>query len=65
MCGSPFPEVNDAFAQAFRSPTLRVYSTADLRGLEWASALVGWSQWREMPSANGGTPLGSGCARWC
>jgi glycerol-3-phosphate dehydrogenase (NAD(P)+) len=41
VCGSPFPEVNEAFAQAFRSNTLRVYSTTDLRGLEWASALVG------------------------
>jgi glycerol-3-phosphate dehydrogenase (NAD(P)+) len=26
---------------AFQSPSLKVYSTPDLRGLEWASALVG------------------------
>ena len=41
MCGSHFPEVNDAVTKAFGSATLRVYATADLTGLEWASALVG------------------------
>jgi glycerol-3-phosphate dehydrogenase (NAD(P)+) len=41
VCGSPFPEVNDAVQQAFGSPSLRLYCTDDLRGLEWASALVG------------------------
>jgi glycerol-3-phosphate dehydrogenase (NAD(P)+) len=41
VCGSRFPEVSDAFADAFGSPTLRVYKTQDLRGLEWGSALVG------------------------
>lgn len=41
VSGSNFPEVNDAVARAFGAPTLRVYATHDLRGLEWASALVG------------------------
>jgi len=39
--GSRYPEVNDALVAAFGHPTLRVYTTDDLRGLEWASALVG------------------------
>lgn len=41
VCGSHYPEVNAALEAAFVSPTLRMYSTSDLRGLEWASALVG------------------------
>jgi glycerol-3-phosphate dehydrogenase (NAD(P)+) len=41
VVGSNFPEVNDAVTEAFAGPTLRVYRTTDLRGLEWASALVG------------------------
>lgn len=41
VCGSPFPEVNDAIIEAFGSETLRIYPTLDLKGLEWASALVG------------------------
>jgi glycerol-3-phosphate dehydrogenase (NAD(P)+) len=41
VCGARFPEVTDVFADAFGSPTLRIYKTNDLRGLEWASALVG------------------------
>lgn len=41
VSASRFPEVNDALARALVSPALRVYSTSDLRGLEWASALVG------------------------
>lgn len=41
VTGSNFPEVNEALVQAFGSPTLRVYPTSDLLGLEWASALVG------------------------
>jgi glycerol-3-phosphate dehydrogenase (NAD(P)+) len=41
VVGSRFPEVNEAVTAAFGSPLLRVYPTADLRGLEWASALVG------------------------
>jgi glycerol-3-phosphate dehydrogenase (NAD(P)+) len=41
VCGSTYPEVNDAVTAAFGSPTLRVYATSDLRGVEWASALVG------------------------
>jgi len=41
VCGSDFPEVNAAVAESFSSRATRVYTTHDLRGLEWASALVG------------------------
>lgn len=41
VVGSRYPEVSEAVTAAFGSPTLRVYPTTDLRGLEWASALVG------------------------
>jgi glycerol-3-phosphate dehydrogenase (NAD(P)+) len=41
VVGSRYPEVSEAMSAAFSSPTLRVYPTSDLRGLEWASALVG------------------------
>ncbi len=41
VCGSHFPEVNTAVDAAFACKSLRLYPTADLRGLEWASALVG------------------------
>ncbi len=41
VCGSHYPEVNQAVCAAFVSPSLRLYTTEDLRGLEWASALVG------------------------
>ena len=41
VCGSHYPEVNRAMKQVFDSPTLRLYTTDDLLGLEWASALVG------------------------
>ena len=41
VVGSCFPEVTSAVKAAFECPTLRVYTTSDLRGLEWASALVG------------------------
>jgi glycerol-3-phosphate dehydrogenase (NAD(P)+) len=41
VCGSAYPEVNDALREAFMTPSLRLYATDDLRGLEWASALVG------------------------
>jgi glycerol-3-phosphate dehydrogenase (NAD(P)+) len=41
VCGSHYPEVNHAVTAAFVSPSLRLYTTDDLRGLEWASALVG------------------------
>jgi glycerol-3-phosphate dehydrogenase (NAD(P)+) len=41
VVGSRYAEVNEAVAAALGSPTLRVYPTSDLRGLEWASALVG------------------------
>jgi glycerol-3-phosphate dehydrogenase (NAD(P)+) len=41
VVGSRYPEVSEALTLALASPTLRVYPTTDLRGLEWASALVG------------------------
>jgi glycerol-3-phosphate dehydrogenase (NAD(P)+) len=41
VCGSQFPEVSLALSQCFTHETLRLYTTHDLRGLEWASALVG------------------------
>ncbi len=41
VVGSYYPEVNAIFTKAFSGPWLRVYSTPDLRGLEWASAMVG------------------------
>ena len=41
VVGSRYPEVSECVTAAFGSPTLRVYPTTDLRGLEWASALVG------------------------
>jgi glycerol-3-phosphate dehydrogenase (NAD(P)+) len=41
VVGSRYPEVSEAAVAAFGSPALRVYPTNDVRGLEWASALVG------------------------
>jgi glycerol-3-phosphate dehydrogenase (NAD(P)+) len=41
VVGSRYPEVAESVTATFGSPTLRVYPTSDLRGLEWASALVG------------------------
>lgn len=41
VCGSAYDEVHDAVKAAFGCRTLRLYATEDLRGLEWASALVG------------------------
>jgi glycerol-3-phosphate dehydrogenase (NAD(P)+) len=41
VCGSRFPEVTDMFVDGLGSSVLRIYKTGDLRGLEWASALVG------------------------
>jgi glycerol-3-phosphate dehydrogenase (NAD(P)+) len=40
ICASRYPEVNRAVMSAFGSSSLRLYGTADLAGLEWASALV-------------------------
>jgi glycerol-3-phosphate dehydrogenase (NAD(P)+) len=40
-CASRYPEVTKAVTATFQSDTLRVYCTSDVRGLEWASALVG------------------------
>jgi len=41
VCGSHYPEVNDAVTATFAGPALRVYASDDLPGIEWASALVG------------------------
>lgn len=41
VCGSHFPEVTAAATSVLGGPTVRVYTTRDLRGVEWASALVG------------------------
>jgi glycerol-3-phosphate dehydrogenase (NAD(P)+) len=41
VAGSRFREVNIALRETFASSSLRLYATADLLGLEWASALVG------------------------
>jgi glycerol-3-phosphate dehydrogenase (NAD(P)+) len=41
VVGSAYPEVRAAVSEAFVTPVLRLYETDDLRGLEWASALVG------------------------
>lgn len=41
VVGSRYPEVISAFREGFASPSLRLYATSDLTGLEWASALIG------------------------
>jgi len=41
VCASAYEEVNRAVDAAFGSRSLRLYTMSDLRGLEWASALVG------------------------
>lgn len=41
VSGSHYPEVNEAVSDAFSSEVVRVYTTADLHGLELASALMG------------------------
>jgi glycerol-3-phosphate dehydrogenase (NAD(P)+) len=41
VCGSRYPEVNRVLRDVFSSSTLRLDTTDDLLGLEWASALVG------------------------
>jgi glycerol-3-phosphate dehydrogenase (NAD(P)+) len=41
VCGSRYPEVNRAVRAVFESASLRLSTTSDLFGLEWASALVG------------------------
>jgi glycerol-3-phosphate dehydrogenase (NAD(P)+) len=41
VVGSDFPEVVAAFRESFACPSLRVYATHDLIGLEWASAVNG------------------------
>jgi glycerol-3-phosphate dehydrogenase (NAD(P)+) len=41
VCGSHFSEVNEAIRAALGHESVRIYTTGDLVGLEWASALVG------------------------
>jgi glycerol-3-phosphate dehydrogenase (NAD(P)+) len=41
VCGASADEVGYTFVKRFMSPSLRVYTTSDVRGVEWASALVG------------------------
>lgn len=41
VVGSRYPEVVAATERALASPSVRVYATDDLLGLEWASALTG------------------------
>jgi len=42
IVGSRFPEVADAVRRAIASPSLRIYETRDVLGVEIASALVGF-----------------------
>ncbi len=41
VVGSHYPEVIAAVTKALAGPWLRIYSTHDIRGLEWGSAMVG------------------------
>ena len=41
VVGSLFPEVSDAVREAIGGPTLRIYGTSDVVGVEIASAMVG------------------------
>lgn len=41
IVGSLFPEVSDAVREAIGGPTMRIYGTADVVGVEIASAMVG------------------------
>ncbi len=41
VIGSHYPEVTQAVTGALQHTALRVYATPDVKGLEWASALVG------------------------
>jgi glycerol-3-phosphate dehydrogenase (NAD(P)+) len=41
IVGSPFPEVGDALRTAIAGPSMRVYQTEDVLGVEYASAMVG------------------------
>lgn len=41
VVGSAFVDVREAVVNAFEGTWLQVHETADLRGLEWAAALVG------------------------
>lgn len=41
VVGSEFPEVVDAVRAAIGGPTLRIYASSDLRGVELAAALTG------------------------
>jgi glycerol-3-phosphate dehydrogenase (NAD(P)+) len=41
VCGASADEVGYSFVKQFMTPALRVYTTSDVRGVEWATALVG------------------------
>jgi glycerol-3-phosphate dehydrogenase (NAD(P)+) len=41
VCGASSDEVGYTFVKQFMTPELRVYTTSDVRGVEWATALVG------------------------
>jgi glycerol-3-phosphate dehydrogenase (NAD(P)+) len=41
VCGAGADDVGYAFVKQFMTPALRVYTTSDVRGVEWATALVG------------------------
>lgn len=41
VIGSPFKEVLELLRESLTSPSLRLYATRDLTGLEWSSALTG------------------------
>ncbi len=41
VCGASSDELGHAFVKRFMSQSLRVYTTNDVRGIEWATALVG------------------------
>jgi glycerol-3-phosphate dehydrogenase (NAD(P)+) len=41
VCGASDDIVGRSFIDAFMTPELRVYTTSDLKGVEWAAALVG------------------------
>jgi glycerol-3-phosphate dehydrogenase (NAD(P)+) len=41
VCGATDDDVASTIVRAFRTPRLRVYTTNDVSGVEWASALVG------------------------
>jgi len=41
VCGASADEVGYTFVKRFMTASLRVYTTSDVRGVEWATALIG------------------------